>query len=159
MLMEKLSEQRRSQAVFLKICREMDKDKNGTISLVELLDAYDQNDKLQEELTLMHIEKDELEAIYVTVDKHGDQELPYSDFISNLYRTKTRDIRSLVIILHHMIVKINTTVNDQLQATNDSLALNTEVFNRSNFAWTTRRQVSKRLYLITQGRISSSPRR
>lgn len=102
---------------FAKICEDMDADSSGTISLQELLEGYDRDDRIQQEMTLMDIEREEIACIYKLFDTENTDELPYESFIAQLYRCKNRNTTTLLMLIKHRLQEIHSRMEEQTRTT------------------------------------------
>lgn len=89
------------------LCREITHQKDGVITLAELLVAYDENDDFHTELAKLDIEKDELAAIFKLGDTRSLGEVPFGKLIDDLYKVRSKDMRSLNMLIKYELSEIH----------------------------------------------------
>jgi len=104
------------QAVKLRsICREMDVDKSGTITLPELSKGYDDNMDFQDTLTVMGLCKADLSMVFEVLDKDGSGDVSYDEFVDELYKLKTHDQHTLLVFIKFYVMEIKRKVEDEMK--------------------------------------------
>eukprot|EP00971_Amphidinium_carterae_P155213 3077965-Amphidinium_carterae.1 len=99
---ERLHEKIASSHQLLGIMRRIDTDKSGSIEYQELLAAYDGDLEMQQLLTLLDIDKEDLKRLFGYMDADGSGEVAYEEFVRSIQKAQSRDVRMqlLAMMLH-----------------------------------------------------------
>jgi len=99
---ERLHEKIASSHQLLGIMRRIDTDSSGCIDFQELLAAYDGDLEMQQLLTLLDIDKDDLQRLFGYMDTDGSGEVAYEEFVRSIQKAQSRDVRMqlLALMLH-----------------------------------------------------------
>jgi len=88
------------------ICREMDKDRSGSLTAKELIHGFDSNPRFQQIMALMQIERDECEAVFNILDQDGSGDIDYDEFIKELYKMKSHDQHTMLVFMRYYLIDI-----------------------------------------------------
>lgn len=114
-LKEKKKDCERSKKKLLVMCREIDTDNNGEITLEELLQGLEENRGFREVLAMMDVTQEDMTLIWRFLDKDGDGKLFYREFVEQLYRLKAQGTNThLIFMTGHL-----TAVQSQVAAVMD----------------------------------------
>merc|ERR1719329_1336082 len=97
------------------LCEDIPHQKDGAITLAELLVAYDENDDFHAELAKLDIEKDELRSIFKLGDTRSLGEVPFAKLIDDLYKVQSKDMRSLNLLIKYELSEIHRTMAEMAQ--------------------------------------------
>jgi len=89
----KIKEQTTKKIELLEICAAMDKDNSDTISLQEMLEAWDGSPKFQQVMGALEVRREDLPVIYRILDGDASGEVDYREFVEKLYHLRTCDVR------------------------------------------------------------------
>jgi len=98
---------------FEELCIEMDGDHNGSLSVEELTQSFDQGEDLYRVCRMMDIEREELAFMYGVLDVDRDGQLTHSEFSSQMYNWKAKDVRTLLMFLKSDILDTRHTLQKQ----------------------------------------------
>jgi len=95
------------KSALMDYCARMDVDNSGMIVLQELHEGYREHEDFRTLLASLDIQEEELTAVFRVLDSDDSGEVSYEEFVEELIRIQTRDIRTLLTFM-----KVN--VNDCL---------------------------------------------
>jgi len=96
----------------LGMCENLDKNGNGTLSLGEVIAAYDTNEDFRIAMDLVDIRKEELGAVYKMLDSDGSGDVSYTEFCEQLHHMRTGDMRTMVSFMKLSIVEVRDGVKE-----------------------------------------------
>lgn len=85
-----------AKEVFIDLCEELDTDHSRTLSLQEMLDAYDNIPAFQSMLVLLDVQREDLEGVYQMMDANHDGEVDYAECAHALVELKTMDQHTML---------------------------------------------------------------
>jgi len=97
------------------ICQAIDEDGSGDITPSELKTAYQHNKFFGKQLELMDIDREIMTDLFDCM--HKDEKsgaVNYVDFIENIHKARTQDIRMLVITLKQQMLQQFRSMRDEL---------------------------------------------
>lgn len=110
---QKVEDKAEAKKALLKHCEGMDQDSNGKLSVDELMRAYEYSSEFRNLMTVMDVTSAELQIVFEMADRLGTGEIEYATFCDELFRIKTQDHRSLLVMMrhgmkdqHHMLQKL-----------------------------------------------------
>jgi Ca2+-binding EF-hand superfamily protein len=89
----KIKETTTKKMELLEICAAMDTDASDTISLEEMLAAWDESQRFQQVLGALEVCKEDLHLIFKILDDDNSGEVDYKEFVEKLYYLRTSDMR------------------------------------------------------------------
>jgi len=93
---EKIAHEWQTKNDLLKICAAMDTDKNGTLSMQELMDAYDRGGEFCDLMTTMDVKRDDIEGIFSVLDADHSGEVDYEEFSQEIIQIESHDQRVML---------------------------------------------------------------
>mmetsp|Transcript_76027 Transcript_76027/g.211265 ORF Transcript_76027/g.211265 Transcript_76027/m.211265 type:complete len:479 (-) Transcript_76027:183-1619(-) len=90
---EVAKERQHAQEQFRTMCAEMDGDRNGYITLVELTEGYRSNSAVKDAMTRLDLHPDMLETVFHTVDSTQSGSVPYELFANLIEQSESQDVR------------------------------------------------------------------
>lgn len=90
----------------------MDGDGGGTLDLEELQESYNTHAEFREILDLMDIQERDLELVFNILDKNGDEEVSYTEFVEQLHEMKTFNAHTLLVYIKHYAESMCEAVRD-----------------------------------------------
>jgi len=88
-----------AQAKLQRSLSQMDRDSSGTICQAELLASYDQDADTAAYVKALGVDRTSLSTLFGLTDYKGTGEVPYKEFVSNLYKFKTHDPLQATLVL------------------------------------------------------------
>jgi len=89
------------------ICVEMDQDKSGTISLDEMLNAWDVSSRFKRVMTMLEVRREEIANIFHMLEKNSDGEVDYTAFVNQIYQIRSNDVRTTVALIRHSLHELH----------------------------------------------------
>ena len=80
----------------LHLCAQMDHDDSSSISLDEVLNAWDVSDEFHEVMVQLGVQRNDLVMIFKLLDTEGDGDVEYKEFVDQLYQLCTGDVRMMI---------------------------------------------------------------
>mmetsp|Transcript_134937 Transcript_134937/g.262781 ORF Transcript_134937/g.262781 Transcript_134937/m.262781 type:complete len:372 (-) Transcript_134937:53-1168(-) len=105
-------EEERQKKTMVAMCTSLDKDGDGTLSLKELLGAYDTVEEFRHSMQILDIRKKELGDVYKMLDTDGSGDVSYIEFCEQLHHMRTSDTRTMLGFIKFSIVEVRDRVNE-----------------------------------------------
>jgi len=118
---ERIRETLRQKSEFLNLCKDMDKDGSGTITVQEMHNAWEESEQFQTIMTLLDVGEDDINDIFSIFDVKGTGELDYKLFVDQLYQLKNVDQRMMLSIIKMKLVDTDRYVQDNIDAMQERL--------------------------------------
>lgn len=96
---EQMELEKSSRATLHMLCKEIDVDEDGELTLQELQTGFKMEPAFAMHLQLLGIEGDMLAEIFQIMDRDNSGALSYDEFIDTIHKTRTQDIRMLVTMV------------------------------------------------------------
>jgi len=110
-MQEKAKQKRRqeeeSRTKLLEIVRAIDEDKNGSVTLEELLMSFDTNRNFQNMMATLNIKKKDLEHMFHLMDADKSGSLSYQEFIESIIKAEEQDIRIQLMIMKLEVAEVS----------------------------------------------------
>jgi len=89
----KLKERELQKKELFRLCQELDKDDDATISMEEMMEAWHNSREFRESMMNLDISEKDLPTIFQILDKDQSGSLDFKEFVDELYDLRTCDIR------------------------------------------------------------------
>merc|ERR1719253_1241336 len=83
----------------MKLCRDIDANDNGELTLKELQDGFQADRAFAMHLELLGIEFEMLPEIFSIMDNDGSGSLSYEEFVDTIHKAKSQDIKMLLTMV------------------------------------------------------------
>mmetsp|Transcript_11505 Transcript_11505/g.26668 ORF Transcript_11505/g.26668 Transcript_11505/m.26668 type:complete len:788 (-) Transcript_11505:129-2492(-) len=103
---------RRARQGFVELCRVMDADQSGFLSLAEYLDGYESVRGFRDQLTIMGIQSHDIETLFHMMDKDRTGHVSYEDFADQLVTMKNQDLHAMSLFMKHQIMEMSFELAD-----------------------------------------------
>eukprot|EP00811_Abedinium_folium_P006004 NODE_15524_length_1046_cov_2.658324.p1 GENE.NODE_15524_length_1046_cov_2.658324~~NODE_15524_length_1046_cov_2.658324.p1 ORF type:complete len:314 (+),score=80.27 NODE_15524_length_1046_cov_2.658324:3-944(+) len=123
---EKLASTDQAKAKLMQVCKELDTDGSGELTIDEVLDAFDNHDEFNRALTLMDIRKDELTGLFAMMDVDHSGTVDFEEFVEQLHHIKEQDSHTMLIFIKHHLAVVRQALTSQLKV------LEEEILNQSS---------------------------
>jgi len=88
-----------TQAQLRRSLAQMDRDGSGTINRTELFASYDSHEEIEEHFTALGVDRRFLTTLFELMNHDGTGEVPYREFVCNLYQFKNHDPLHVTLVL------------------------------------------------------------
>lgn len=109
---ERVAQDEKQKQELLQLCKELDEDRNGFLTLDELLLAYDHSEKFRNILRSMDIKKEELNCIFTVLDNDKSGDINYDEFCEQLHQLRTRETRTMLTFMKLSIHELQDQVRE-----------------------------------------------
>eukprot|EP00930_Biecheleria_cincta_P042043 TRINITY_DN28913_c0_g1_i2.p1 TRINITY_DN28913_c0_g1~~TRINITY_DN28913_c0_g1_i2.p1 ORF type:complete len:612 (-),score=116.69 TRINITY_DN28913_c0_g1_i2:497-2332(-) len=75
----------------LHLCKVIDSDSSGTISLDELMVGYESNPELANSMRFLDVKKDDMKILFDVLDQDSDGAVEYEEFVEQLFNMQNQD--------------------------------------------------------------------
>lgn len=88
------------------VCKALDTDGSGDLSLDELMAGFEQHLELSLILQEMGIDQEDLSTVFQIMDSDHSGQVNYSEFVRHIYKMKTADEHTMLSYIRHYVVEI-----------------------------------------------------
>merc|ERR1712066_1220142 len=120
-LLEKSTMYVKAKAALYKLCEEMDQDKSGTLTAIELMRGVSTVPEFAAILKLMDVRADDIEIVFNILDYDKSGDVDYTEFVEQLHRMKTQDSHSLLIFIKHYVLECRDRIEQQVAMLQNSV--------------------------------------
>jgi len=107
---QKEHERNEAWASFADLCLRLDENHDGEISLEELKTGITEIPELGAHLSVLGVEDDDLEMVFELLDANKDGRITHKEFIKQLYKIQTYELRSAHCFMRHYVEDIRKHV-------------------------------------------------
>lgn len=100
--------------VLIAMCRQLDGDGSGDLTLDELLSGIDGHKDFRDQLLAMDIRKEDMSLVFNILDADGSGSVNYEEFVTELFKMKSHDSHTLLVFIKHYVTDIKKSVDEQL---------------------------------------------
>jgi len=93
------------------ICKSMDTDKGGTLSVPELREGYAENDDFRSLLHMMDLGDRDLEMVFGILDTDGSGDVEYKEFVDELIKMTEQETHTLLIVIRYYVTQVWARLN------------------------------------------------
>jgi len=117
---KRLAKKRENEAAaaqdrFLGLCEELDQDQDGTLTLKELYDGFEQSPELRDTLRVMDINKGDLDVVFRILDADHSGDVDYKEFAEQLYKMKNHSAQTFLVFIKHYVTEIRCHLVEQVK--------------------------------------------
>jgi hypothetical protein len=98
----------------LQLCSTIDADGSGHIKVEELREAWDTVYEFRDALTMMDLDKNDVEVVYGILDEDGSGSISYTEFVEQFYKMKTQDSHTLLVFIKSYISEIRDKIREEM---------------------------------------------
>lgn len=103
---DKIQEVTSARSSLVGLCRKLDRDASGFLSLQEFMNGYE-NQYFRDCLTVLDIERDDLDIVFKMLDKNNDGKVSYEEFALQLQNLKSQDIHTMTSFIKFYVLEIH----------------------------------------------------
>eukprot|EP00928_Gymnodinium_smaydae_P087884 TRINITY_DN72072_c0_g1_i1.p1 TRINITY_DN72072_c0_g1~~TRINITY_DN72072_c0_g1_i1.p1 ORF type:complete len:599 (+),score=143.13 TRINITY_DN72072_c0_g1_i1:209-2005(+) len=100
----------------LGLCRELDVDCSGRLTMEKLMQGYVCNPDFADVLQSMDIQKEDMETVYEILDEDKNGHVNYEEFADQIHKMKTSDSHTMLVFIKHYVLEIRAKLSQQLKA-------------------------------------------
>eukprot|EP00811_Abedinium_folium_P019012 NODE_2793_length_2144_cov_8.877541.p1 GENE.NODE_2793_length_2144_cov_8.877541~~NODE_2793_length_2144_cov_8.877541.p1 ORF type:complete len:652 (+),score=87.18 NODE_2793_length_2144_cov_8.877541:69-2024(+) len=115
LLRDKIAYRESSKVELGKLCSALDLDQSGNLTLQELLAGYDSMESFRNQMSLLDIERSDLEVVYHILDQDQSGDVNYDEFVVQLHRLKSQDTHTLLVFLRYHVDMLGRTMSKNLR--------------------------------------------
>eukprot|EP00747_Dinoflagellata_sp_TGD_P127673 gnl/TRDRNA2_/TRDRNA2_174435_c0_seq1.p1 gnl/TRDRNA2_/TRDRNA2_174435_c0~~gnl/TRDRNA2_/TRDRNA2_174435_c0_seq1.p1 ORF type:complete len:421 (+),score=64.14 gnl/TRDRNA2_/TRDRNA2_174435_c0_seq1:2-1264(+) len=104
-----------AKARLFEICRSMDGDKSGTLSLTELIKGLEKNQEFADMLKVLDIRKEDMPIVFGIMDQDGSGDVDYGEFVEELYKMKSKDHTTMLVFIRFYVNDVRQKLTEQIQ--------------------------------------------
>jgi len=105
----------------MEICKELDRDGSGYLSLKELVQGMDTSLKFSTMMAYMGINKSDMHLVFSVLDEDNSGMVRYAEFVEQLYRLKTQDDHTMLVFIRGYINEVRLKVSESLAIVRDEI--------------------------------------
>lgn len=96
------------------LCKNLDTDGNGMLSLDELQQGFSNIPEFCDVLEVLDIRQEDMPVVFGIMDHDGTGEVSYEEFVKELWKLQSNDVQSMVIYIRFYVTQIRKQLLDQL---------------------------------------------
>merc|ERR1712205_289388 len=85
------------------VCRQLDTDNSGHLTVDELMAGFYHNSHFHLVCQHMDMTIDDFEIIFALLDEDGNGSIDYAEFVEQLYKLKEEDSHTLLVFIKHYV--------------------------------------------------------
>merc|ERR1719253_1463245 len=113
---EKEKERHRAVGKFKDLCKEMDTDQSGSVSMDEVMIGFDEMPAFKAVLEVMDVGKRELEVLFHIMDVDRSGEVPYNEFAQELAKVKNSNLATMTSFTKHHVMEMRLMMDHIAEA-------------------------------------------
>eukprot|EP00928_Gymnodinium_smaydae_P099404 TRINITY_DN9470_c0_g1_i1.p1 TRINITY_DN9470_c0_g1~~TRINITY_DN9470_c0_g1_i1.p1 ORF type:complete len:635 (-),score=110.76 TRINITY_DN9470_c0_g1_i1:237-2141(-) len=125
---EKVKSMKKAKAKLLHLCKEMDEDMTGSLTVDELMHGYDNNEVFCNTIKVMDASREDLPTIFEILDSDRSGDVDYNEFVEQLYRIKQQDAHTMLCFVKCYLSDLREEVR---QCSTDITSIRSEVMEQS----------------------------
>jgi len=102
----------------IQICEDMDDDKNGSVTLEELIDGSETNPAFARQLKMMQVDVQDLKQVFEFMDSDNSGSVTYNEFADQIYKMKSQDTKTILSFVKFYVMDIRQSMRLQLEIVN-----------------------------------------
>lgn len=96
------------------MCRDMDSDKSGELSVEELVAGYTSNRAFRNTLNAMAFYREDLEAVFSIIDQDDSGTVSYTEFVEAVFKMKTEDSHTMLVFIKSYVCDLRRKIHQEL---------------------------------------------
>merc|ERR1712232_1178965 len=96
-----------------KLCKTLDTDNSGELSLDELKGGFETNQAFSDVLQVMDVKKEDMELIFGILDEDHSGNVTYREFVEQLYKMKSQDMQTMLVFIRGYIAELRQMLLSQ----------------------------------------------
>jgi len=97
------------------LCKSLDVDNSGTLSHQEMQDAFVYSPEFKAILSLLDVDREDLECVFRLMDSDDSGDVSYSEFAELLYRMKSQNSRTLLMFIKYYVMDLRRGMMEELR--------------------------------------------
>jgi len=123
---EKANKFETARKELLTLCRELDADESGELSLDELMDGIDVNPRFAATMAVMDVRKEDMHIIFNILDEDNSGTVTYSEFVEHLHKMKSQDNHTMLIFIKGYLCEVRRKISEQMKILKDEVSTDTK---------------------------------
>jgi len=112
---QKTENQDANKRRLLKLCQELDSDQSGTLTIQELLSAFETSEPFRNLMAVLDVQEGDLEAIFKILDMDGSGDLDYEEFCDELVQLESQDTRMMIALTRFSVQDLRIYVEKHVE--------------------------------------------
>eukprot|EP00747_Dinoflagellata_sp_TGD_P138619 gnl/TRDRNA2_/TRDRNA2_175799_c0_seq2.p1 gnl/TRDRNA2_/TRDRNA2_175799_c0~~gnl/TRDRNA2_/TRDRNA2_175799_c0_seq2.p1 ORF type:complete len:479 (+),score=84.13 gnl/TRDRNA2_/TRDRNA2_175799_c0_seq2:382-1818(+) len=107
-------EYKRAKKHLLRMCGEIDTDKDGRLTLAELIEGFKHKESLHDALAVLELRKADLPMLFSILDVDEGGDVDYAEFVDELHKMKSHDTQATLVFIRFCVAEIRKRLSGQL---------------------------------------------
>jgi len=120
-LNEQVKKRRDAEVRLLEMCKAIDIDQDGILTLEELMEAYATNEDFRKTLTLLEIDETDLICLFDLMDADRSGDLTYEELISCIHKSETNDLKRQMMMVKLQVQDIWLRIRDSFLTAQENI--------------------------------------
>jgi len=103
------------------VCISIDKDRNGVLTLPEIIRGYRTNEMFRHSMKVMDLTEEDMKVVFHILDEDKSGDVHYTEFIKNLYKLKSSNERTMQVFMQYYVQEILHRATRHLAVTKDEI--------------------------------------
>mmetsp|Transcript_89135 Transcript_89135/g.256963 ORF Transcript_89135/g.256963 Transcript_89135/m.256963 type:complete len:560 (-) Transcript_89135:89-1768(-) len=100
-----------------RLCRELDTDESGRLTLDEIKKGYLDNAEFGDSMRAMDLRDSDLDVVFKMLDSDGSGDVEYTEFVEQLHLLKTQEMSTILMFIRYYVMDTHTHIQKALAAT------------------------------------------
>eukprot|EP00746_Dinoflagellata_sp_MGD_P155709 gnl/MRDRNA2_/MRDRNA2_85522_c0_seq1.p1 gnl/MRDRNA2_/MRDRNA2_85522_c0~~gnl/MRDRNA2_/MRDRNA2_85522_c0_seq1.p1 ORF type:complete len:552 (+),score=84.86 gnl/MRDRNA2_/MRDRNA2_85522_c0_seq1:84-1658(+) len=125
---EKEAQKRRAKVVLKNLCRKLDLDSSGHLTLSELQTACQTSTEFKNLIKILDIGMEEMECVFHILDSDHSGDVSYEEFSEQIWKMKSQESKTLLMFIKYYVLQIFDNTKAEIKTLHEDV---TETLNRT----------------------------
>jgi hypothetical protein len=106
---EKEKELRQASEYLVDLCKALDTDESGCLTVEELKKGMTENQEFADTMAVMDINPADIDIVFKVLDEDGSGDVDYNEFADRVYKMKASDSQTMLVMIRHYVKTMHDT--------------------------------------------------
>lgn len=119
---EKAAEFETCKKKLVKMCKEMDTDGSGNLTIDEMMSGYESHVQFRNLISSMDVSKEDIKFVFSILDEDKSGDVGYTEFMEQLHKMKANDSHTLLVFIKHYVTDLEQKMTEELRLLKGEIA-------------------------------------